>query len=76
MDRDESKEYIKVKKAILKRYELTSEAYRRKFRNSRRANVTPNTGHQVQSFLSLILVYALSTKFVCLMESSLTTVHE
>ena len=29
--------YIKVKKAILKRYELTSEAYRRKFRNSRRA---------------------------------------
>jgi hypothetical protein len=31
MDRDESKEYIKVKKAILKRYELTSEAYRRKF---------------------------------------------
>jgi hypothetical protein len=40
MDRDESKEYIKVKKAILKRYELTSEA------------------------------------FVCLMESSLTTVHE
>jgi len=37
MDRDESKEYIKVKKAILKRYELTSEAYRRKFRSSRRA---------------------------------------
>jgi hypothetical protein len=36
----------------------------------------PNTGHQVQSFLLLILVYALSTKFVCLMESSLTTVHE
>jgi hypothetical protein len=32
-----SKEYIKVKKAILKRYELTSEAYQRKFRNSRRA---------------------------------------
>ena len=29
--------YIKVKKTILKRYELTSEAYRRKFRNSRRA---------------------------------------
>jgi hypothetical protein len=25
-------------------------------------NVTPNTGHQVQSFLLLILVYALSTK--------------
>jgi hypothetical protein len=24
-------------------------------------NVTPNTGHQVQSFLLLILVYALST---------------
>ena len=36
MDRDESKEYIKVKKAILNRYELTSKAYRRKFRSSRR----------------------------------------
>lgn len=37
MDRDEFKEYIKVKKAILKRYELTSEAYQRKFRSSRSA---------------------------------------
>ena len=36
MDKDESKIYDKVKKAVLRRYELTSEAYRKKFRTSKR----------------------------------------
>lgn len=36
MDKEESKNYNKVKRAILKRYELTSEAYRKKFRTSKR----------------------------------------
>ena len=36
MERDDSQDYQKLKKAILRRYELTSEAYRKKFRSSRR----------------------------------------
>ena len=36
MDHEDSEDYDKVKKAILRRYELTSEAYRKKFRRSRR----------------------------------------
>lgn len=36
MDHEDSQDYDKVKKAILRRYELTSEAYRKKFRSSRR----------------------------------------
>jgi len=37
---DQAMDYDQVKKAILRRYELTAEAYRKKFRNTRRQDDT------------------------------------